>query len=460
MTAPKKTGQETWARRVVDSRGGHFRIETGSPRIGRDGPEPTKIVSQNDNGEVFLIAHGHGTGLGRIASDKSIEINAGDKNDPNSIDIRVSAATGDITIVAPRGRIRLQAKDMMFSADRDIDFNAGRNINMHTGVGRFYVKANSAQIQAKRGNMSPESFGARVTKNSFVPDSTLDKVFAPKSQSTKPGAAPGGFDGVAGGALKGYGFTLEDLGISEQTGAVDAVENVQKAAASKLINPLQKASNLLSGKLGDSLGDVLKGAGAGDLVDQVSGAIDDPVSSALGLSGIDKIPGSTTIANAASNYLGGQLPGVATAMDTVKGIGNKVLTGNIETLTSSAASALGVTKGGNALTGLSKMIGTGSVAKGAAATVGNFTSDKLASLVGDTIPTHPDVPAAQAIKNVSNSTAMYMDTLAQDLLTAANTPNALKAAGDAVGIDVNKRLLEGEEIIGDIKEVSKKLKLE
>ena len=40
------------------------------------------------------------------------------------------------------------------------------------------------------------------------------------------------------------------------------------------------------------------------------------------------------------------------------------------------------TKGGNALTGLKKMIGTGSVAKGAAATVGNFTSDKLASLVG------------------------------------------------------------------------------
>ena len=166
--------ETTWARRVVDSRGGHFRIETGSPRVGRDGPEPTKIYSSNDNGEVFLIAHGHGSGLGRIACDKSIEINAGDKNDPNSIDIRVSAATGDITIVAPRGRIRLQAKDMMFSAERDIDFNAGRNINMHPGVGRFYVKANTAQVQAKRGNMVPESYGAKVTKNSFIPDSTID----------------------------------------------------------------------------------------------------------------------------------------------------------------------------------------------------------------------------------------------------------------------------------------------
>ena len=453
--------ETTWARRVVDSRGGHFRIETGSPRVGRDGPEPTKIYSSNDKGEVFLIAHGHGTGMGRISCDKSIEINAGDKNDPNSIDVRISAATGDITIVCPRGRLRVHAKDMMFNADRDIDMNAGRNINMHTGVGRFYVKANSAQVQAKRGNLVPESYGAKVTKNSFIPDSTLAKVFDPKSQNTKPGAAPGGFDGVAGAALKGYGFTLEDLGISDQTGAIDAIEETIKEASSKMVGPLQKASNLLSGKLGDKLGDVMKGAGAGDLVNKVTGAIDDPVKSALGLSGLESIPGSTTIASAGAKYLGGQLPGVGGAIDTVKGIGNTVLTGNIETLTASAASSLGIAKGGNALTGLKKMIGTGSVAKGAAATVGNFTSDKLASLVGDTIPTHPDVPAAQAIKNVSNSTAMYMDQLKKDFLTAANTPNVLKKVDAAIKeVDLEKRLLEGEEIIGELKEVSKKFKLE
>ena len=452
--------ESTWARRVVDSRGGHFRIETGSPRVGRDGPEPTKIYSSNDNGEVFLIAHGHGSGLGRIACDKSIEINAGDKNDPNSIDIRISAATGDITIVAPRGRIRLQAKDMMFSADRDIDFNAGRNINLHSSVGRTYIKANSAQVQAKRGNMVPESYGAKVTKNSFIPDSTLAKVFDPKSQNTKPGAAPGGFDGVAGAALKGYGFSLEDLGISDQTGAIDAIEATEKVMKSKLVGPLQKASNLLSGKLGDNLGDVLKGAGAGDLVNKVSGAIDDPIQSALGLAGVAGVPGSETIANAGAKFLGGQLPGVGGAMDTIKGIGNTVLTGNIETLTASAASSLGIAKGGNALTGLSKMIGTGSVAKGAAATVGNFTSDKLASLVGDTIPTHPDIPDEQTIKGLANSTAMYMDNLAQDFLTASNTPNVLKKVGDAANVDLEKRLLEGEEIIGELKEVSKKFKLQ
>ena len=455
--------ENTWARRVVDSRGGHFRIETGSPRVGRDGPEPTKIYSSNDKGEVFLIAHGHGTGMGRISCDKSIEINAGDKNDPNSIDVRISAATGDITIVCPRGRLRVHAKDMMFNADRDIDMNAGRNINMHTGVGRFYVKANSAQVQAKRGNLVPESYGAKVTKNSFIPDSTLAKVFDPKSQNTKPGAAPGGFDGVAGAALKGYGFTLEDLGISDQTGAIDAIEETIKEASTKLVGPLQKASNLLSGKLGDNLGDVMKGAGAGDLVGQLKGgldAINNPVKTALGLGGLDKIPGSTSIANAGKKFLQGQLPGVGGAMDTIQGIGNKVLTGNIETLTSSAASALGVAKGGNALTGLKKMIGTGSVAKGAAATVGNFTSDKLASLVGDTIPTHPDIPSEQTIKGLANSTAMYMDNLAQDFLTASNTPNVLKKMDEAIkDVDLEKRLLEGEEIIGDLKGIAKKFKL-
>ena len=134
--------EQNWGRRVIDSRGGHFRIETGSPRQGRDGPEPTKIYSSNDKGEVFLIAHGHGTGLGRVACDKSIEINAGDKNDPNSIDIRVCAATGDVTITANRGRVRVHGKDLMFTADRDIDIKAGR-IDLNSGC--FHHPSKCAQ---------------------------------------------------------------------------------------------------------------------------------------------------------------------------------------------------------------------------------------------------------------------------------------------------------------------------
>ncbi len=454
---------ENWGRRVIDSRGGHFRIDSGNPQQTLAGPETVKIYATNDNGEVFTIAHAHGEGLGRIACDKTIEIRAGDKNDPNNIDIRISAATGDITINADRGRVRVNAKDIMMTADRDIDLKAGRNVNLQSGSGRVLIKGNSAQVKAKRGNLVPETWGARVTKNSFIPDDTLAKVFDPAAQNTSLGAAPGSFDGVPGGALKGFGFTLEDLGISPQTGGVEAVEKAVEAAGSKTINPLQKASNLLEGKLDDPLGSVLEKAGAGDLVNKVKGGLDavnNPVKTALGLSGLDSIPGSTTIANAAKNYLGGQLPGVGAAMDTVKGIGNKVLTGSLSSLTTSAASALGVKPGGNALTGLKTLIGTGSVAKGAAATIGNMSNDALASLpVKGVVPTHPDIPDEKTIKDVSNSTAMYMKNLEQDIIKAANDPNLIKKLSGATGIDINKTLLQGEEIIGDIKDVSNKIKL-
>ena len=60
-----------------------------------------------------------------------------------------------------------------------------------------------------------------------------------------------------------------------------------------------------------------------------------------------------------------------------------------------------------------------------------------------------------------SSTAMYMDQLKKDFLTAANTPNVLKKVDAAIKeVDLEKRLLEGEEIIGELKEVSKKFKLE
>tara|TARA_B100000131_G_scaffold188014_1_gene180953 strand:+ start:2574 stop:4049 length:1476 start_codon:yes stop_codon:yes gene_type:complete len=454
---------ENWGRRVIDSRGGHFRIDSGNPQQTLAGPETVKIYATNDNGEVFTIAHAHGEGLGRIACDKTIEIRAGDKNDPNNIDIRISAATGDITINADRGRVRVNAKDIMMTADRDIDLKAGRNLNLQSGSGRILLKGNTAQVKAKRGNLVPETWGARVSKNSFIPDDTLSKIFDPAAQTTSLGAAPGSFDGVPGGALKGYGFTLEDLGISAQTGGVESIEKAVIESSSSIINPLQKASNLLEGKLDDPLGSVLEKAGAGDLVNKVKGGLDavnNPVKTALGLSGLDSIPGSTTIANAAKNYLGGQLPGVGSAMDVIKGTGNKVLTGSLSSLTSSAASALGVKPGGNALTGLKTLIGTGSVAKGAAATIGNMSGDALASLpVKGVVPTHPDIPDEKKIKDVSNATAMYMENLAQDLLRAANDPNLQsKVEGAIKDLDLNKTLLQGEEIISDLKATGESMK--
>ena len=86
--------------------------------------------------------------------------------------------------------------------------------------------------------------------------------------------------------------------------------------------------------------------------------------------------------------------------------------------------------------------------------------DALASLpVKGVVPTHPDIPDEKKIKDVSNATAMYMENLAQDLLRAANDPNLQsKVEGAIKDLDLNKTLLQGEEIISDLKKTGESMK--
>lgn len=290
-----------WARRVIDSRGSHFRMDTGSPKNGLDGPETAKIYCTNDNGEVFLVAHGQGSGLGRIACDKTIEIRAGDKNNPDTIDIRISAATGDITINADRGRVRVNAKNVMVEASQDLDLKAGRNINLQCGTGRILLKGNTISSSGKRGNLVPKSWGDLVFEGSFVPTDILTGVFSPAAQITALGSAAGGFGGIAGAAA----------------GAAGAFAS----AAS--------------------------GGGIG------------------------------AIANTALSAVGGK-----GALGTIGSLASSALSGNVGGLAAGAAKALGVASGSNALTGLTQNIGTGTLGKGAAGTIGNFSGDDMASLDG------------------------------------------------------------------------------
>ena len=90
--------QKNYNRRVIDCRGPHFRIDSGHPQVGASGAEVFKIYATNDNDDVFLIDHTQG-GLSRITADKVLEIRAGDKNSPQKIDIRVSAASGILLLM-------------------------------------------------------------------------------------------------------------------------------------------------------------------------------------------------------------------------------------------------------------------------------------------------------------------------------------------------------------------------
>jgi len=469
------TDSQNYGRKVVDSRGGHFRIVSGDPRVGRDGPETFKLYASNDNGEVFLIAHGHGSGLGRIACDKSIEIHAGDKNDPNNVDIRISATTGDITINADRGRLRVNAKDIMMTADRDIDIKAGRNLNLQSSVGRTLIKANTAAVKAKRGNLVSNTWGHKVLANTFVPDDVIAKVFDPKSQETALGAGPAGDAGVAGAAAGGMGLSLQDLGIDNpDIGGIEPIETAIESAKLGLESPLADVKNLVAkasgaGGLLDQAKGALAGAGGfaglNKMVNDATGLIKDPLSAATGgIAGglVDKATG--LIDSPLGSIAKGGLPGVmsgASGIDAVKGIGSKLATDSIDSLTSSAQSALGVVPGGNALTGVLNKIGSGSVGQGAAKTIGNFSNDAVSMM--DSI-----VPKDFKLKQLGNLTSMKKDIIgildSTDLAAIQAEGDLLKAQLDAAkaGIDVivdeQTKTLLGGGTIEELKGIATKFK--
>ena len=488
MATLEDTNKPNWGRRIIDSRGSHVRIESGSALIGRDGAETFKIYAVNDNEEVFLITHGHGSGLGRMACDKSIEIRAGDKNNPNSVDIRVSAATGDITINADRGRVRVNAKDIGVHAERDIDLNAGRNVNIKAGTGRILLKANTVSSHGKKGNLIPKTWGAKVLANSYVPDDSIAKFFDPKSQSTSLGAGPFSDNGVAGAAADGLGFSLQDLGITNpEIGGIEPIENALEKAVLGLESPLADLTNFIEGEganklttalggLEDKLGDKFKGlsgklggssgfGGFSSLVDKASGVISDGPSSLVGGALVDKFKGATDLAsgggliNSASGLI---LDGTETdsgvmrkvlkdsAIGKVSGIGKNLAAGEIGSLTASAKSLLGVTQGGHSLTGVVDQIASGTVGKGAAATVGNKSGDPLA-VMDSIVPSGFNLAQVKSLKktvserlNIADAATLAAEEAQKDITRAiADTQGVVDMASDEI-----KVLLEGGSTTG------------
>jgi len=189
---------KNYKRRVIDSRGAHFRIDSGNPVEGLSGAEACKVYAESDDGDVFLIAHTQG-GLSRIAADKTLEVRAGDNNDPGVADIRISVANGDIVINADRGRVRVQAKNIMLNAEQDIDISAGRNVNI-TGGARIQLKANTVGIEGKRGNGVPNTFGMKMFAGSHVPGDMVEAALGPFSSPSILGIAAGVVGAVAGDA--------------------------------------------------------------------------------------------------------------------------------------------------------------------------------------------------------------------------------------------------------------------
>ena len=195
--------KKNYARRVIDCRGPHFRIDSGHPQVGDSGAEVFKIYATNDNDDVFLIDHTQG-GLSRIFADRTIEVRAGDKNSPGKLDIRISAAAGNIAVNADNGLLNCSAKNVMVKATQDLDLNAGRNVNITAGSGRVHLKGNTCSASGKRGNLIHKSFGLAMFAGSYVPNNILQAAFGADASVPILGKGAAAFASAAQGGFGGY----------------------------------------------------------------------------------------------------------------------------------------------------------------------------------------------------------------------------------------------------------------
>lgn len=270
-------------RRVIDSRGAHFRIDSGNPVEGTTGPEVCKVYSVNDNDDTFLIAHTQG-GLARIAQEKTLEVRAGDKNSPGIIDIRISAANGDITITAVHGSVRVNAKNIMLQSSQDIDIHGGRNVNITAGQ-RISMKANTVATTGKRGNAVAKTFGMGMFSGSFVPGDLVESFVGPFASPTLLGLAGGALSAVTGGGLGGLASGALGAVTGGLTGGLGgAVSGAVGAVA---------GGGGIGGALSGAVGAVTGGGG-------LSGFVADSVISKTGIGGVAN--------SAIKSTLGGFLP--------------------------------------------------------------------------------------------------------------------------------------------------------
>ena len=71
----------------------------------------------------------------------------------------------------------------MLQSSQDIDIHAGRNVNITAGQ-RILYKANTINVEGKRGNGVPNTFGMKMFAGSHVPGDLIESALGPFSSNS------------------------------------------------------------------------------------------------------------------------------------------------------------------------------------------------------------------------------------------------------------------------------------
>lgn len=148
----------------------NFRIDTANPQMGRSGTDVYKIYGVTDDGETQSSISLSSGGNFDIFNDRTITICGGTDHNGNEEDVVIIGKNGNVSITA-NGMVRIRASSIMFEADEDVHFKAGRNVVIGSGSGRILLQGNQIDASAPIGSLMDElgvGFLQEVFSGSFV----------------------------------------------------------------------------------------------------------------------------------------------------------------------------------------------------------------------------------------------------------------------------------------------------
>lgn len=219
--------EKNWERRVLQSMGSNFRLDINNPQTSVGGDDVYNFYAETNEGNTNLVGLQQ-NGFYRIYNDSSIEIVGGQKSENAGVDITIVGKNGDVVINAEKnGRIRIRGKNVTIQADEDIDFMAGRNVNLQSGSGRVLIRGNTLEKTGLKGNLvEPEKQWAfRVFDGTGLPAFSFAALASPFS----------GIVDLAGGLISNpnlFGNLVQGAVETATNAAIGGVKTVVETSSS------------------------------------------------------------------------------------------------------------------------------------------------------------------------------------------------------------------------------------
>ena len=169
--------QDIFKRQLI-SFNSNFRIDAGNPQMGETGTDVYKIYGVNNDGSNQSSISLSSSGFMSIYNDNVLQICAGEKiQGKNNESVVIIGRNGNVSISADDGIVRIKGENIMFEADEDIQFKAGRNVDINSGSGRILLQGNKIDYDAPTGNLIDDlgkGFTQQVFEGSRVGEDKLE----------------------------------------------------------------------------------------------------------------------------------------------------------------------------------------------------------------------------------------------------------------------------------------------